>query len=54
MNVYTLSGQLLFVTSLKGQTQYTVKLPPSVTPNNYIVIQTISHEKSQAFNLMVR
>jgi len=54
MNVYTLSGQLLFVTSLKGQTLYTVKLPPSVTPNNYIVIQTISHEKSQAFNLMVR
>ncbi len=52
VNIFNLSGQLLLRTSLKGQTVYPVKLPASVTSGNYLVVQVISREKIQAFNLL--
>ena len=52
VNIFNLSGQLLFRTSLKGQTQYPVNLPASITPGNYMVVQVISNEGTQAFNIL--
>lgn len=51
VSVYTQTGQLLFLTSLSGQTQYEVHLPANVPHNNYLVIQVISHDKTHAFEL---
>jgi hypothetical protein len=52
VNIFNLSGQLLFRTSLKGQMVYPIILPASVTSGNYIVVQVISRDKTQAFNLL--
>jgi len=52
VNIFSLSGQLLFRTSLKGQMVYPIKLPVSVTSGNYVVVQVISNERTQAFNLL--
>ncbi|HWK06631.1 MAG TPA: hypothetical protein VNS58_23510 [Puia sp.] len=52
VNVFTMSGQLLWVTSLKGQLVYQIKLPSTIAHNNYIVVQVISNEKTQAFTLL--
>lgn len=52
VNVFTLGGQLLFRTSLKGQTEYSVNLPASVTPGTAMVVQVLGEEGAQAFNLL--
>ena len=54
LNVFTLSGQLLFRTSLKGQTLYPVNLPASVTPGTCLIAQVIDEEAAKAFNLLSR
>jgi hypothetical protein len=52
LNIFTLTGQLLFHTSLKGQTQYPIHLPSSAAANSAIVVQVIGNTHTQAFTLL--
>jgi len=52
LNVYTLTGQLLFHTSLKGQTQYPIHLPAPAAANSVIIAQVIGNTHTQAFTLL--
>ena len=52
LNVYTLTGQLLFHTSLKGQTQYPIHLPAAAAANSVLVAQVIGNTRTQAFTLL--
>ena len=54
--VYTMTGQLLTQTQLKGQTQYALQLPVQVPAGSavVIVIRTPSQGSSQTFTLLVR
>ncbi|HEY4060806.1 MAG TPA: hypothetical protein VGM30_02840 [Puia sp.] len=54
VNIYTMTGQLLLRTSLKGQTQYPVHLPSQSLSAGSIVVQTIGQESTQTFILLVR
>jgi hypothetical protein len=49
---YTLTGQLLFHTSLKGQTLYPIHLPAPAAANNVLVAQVIGNTHTQAFTLL--
>ncbi|MHA4809855.1 autotransporter outer membrane beta-barrel domain-containing protein [Flavitalea flava] len=51
VNIYGMSGQLFFNTSLKGQNLYEVRFPPTVPHNSYLVIQVIGTGKTQAFTV---
>lgn len=52
VNIYNISGQLLWRTALNGQNQYQVNMPASVPHNQLIVIQVISPEKTQSFKVL--
>jgi hypothetical protein len=52
VKIFSLSGQLLLLSSLKGQTHYQVLLPSNSPHNSYLVVQVIGAEKTQAFTLM--
>jgi hypothetical protein len=54
VNMYTLSGQLLISSRLKGQMQYPVELPQSVQTGSLVAVQVIFHGKTQAFTLAIR
>ncbi|HXO76109.1 MAG TPA: T9SS type A sorting domain-containing protein, partial [Puia sp.] len=56
VDVYTMTGQLLTQTQLKGQTQYALQLPARVPAGSaiVIVIRTPSQGSSQTFTLLVR
>ncbi len=54
VNVYTSTGQLLFHTSLQGQTQYSIQLPQQNGSMTAVVVQTISQHGNGAFTLLVR
>jgi len=52
VNVFTMEGRLLFVTSLQGQTQYQVKLPANASTTNYLIVQVINDGKTNTFNIL--
>jgi len=52
LKIYTLSGQQLLISSLKGQTQYTVQLPVSLVSNTYLLVQVITNGRTQAFTVL--
>jgi hypothetical protein len=52
VNVFTMSGQLLGQTSLKGQLLYQLKLLSAAAHNTYIVVQVIGYGKTQAFTIL--
>jgi hypothetical protein len=54
VDVYTMTGQLLTQTQLKGQTQYALKLPAQVSAGSVVVVRAASQSSSQTFTLLVR
>ncbi|HTQ63719.1 MAG TPA: hypothetical protein VMI12_02930 [Puia sp.] len=52
VNIFTIDGRLLSVTSLKGQTQYQIQLPAGAAQNNYMIVQVISNGKTNSFNIL--
>jgi hypothetical protein len=54
LKVYTPGGQLLLLSSLKGQTQYTVQLPATVMTNSYILVQVIGNARTQTFTVLAQ
>ena len=52
VRVFTMQGQLLYMVSLKGQTQYQINLPASAPTNNYLVVQVIGGGKINSFNIL--
>jgi hypothetical protein len=54
VKVYTMGGQLLTVTSLKGQTQYSVQLPASLISSSYILVQVIGNGRTQTFTVLAQ
>lgn len=54
VNVYTMTGQLLQRTALKGQLQYPIQLPAQLLPGTAVIVQTISQAGTQAFPLLLR
>ena len=54
VNVYTMTGQLLMRTQLKGQTQYPVRLPSQATSLSTVVVQVVGQSGMQTFTLLVR
>ena len=53
VNIFTMTGQLLGHTSLKGQTQYPVHLPSMSSSLCSVVVQTISQAGTQTFTVLV-
>ncbi len=51
INIFTVQGQLLYRTSLKGQMQYQIKLP-AAPQNNYMIIEVIIDGKTQALTVL--
>ncbi len=54
VNVYTITGQLLMRTQLKGQTQYPVRLPSQASSLSTVVVQVIGQSGTQTFTVLVR
>jgi hypothetical protein len=56
VNVYTMTGQLLTQTQLKGQTQYALQLPAQVPAGSavVVVVRAASQSSSSSFTLLVR
>lgn len=56
VDVYTMTGQLLTQTQLKGQTQYALQLPARVPAGSAVVVvlRAASQSSSQTFTLLVR
>ncbi|MBS1599196.1 MAG: T9SS type A sorting domain-containing protein [Bacteroidetes bacterium] len=54
VNVFTMDGRLLFMTSFDGQTQYQVKLPQSASASTYLIVQVISKGQANTFNIINR
>jgi len=52
VKAYTPGGQLLLIAPLKGQTQYTVQLPSSLTANSYVLVQVIGNGRTQTFTVL--
>jgi hypothetical protein len=54
VNVFTITGQLLYRTELKGQTQYGIHLPAQTLSLGSVVVQTISQAGTRTFTVLVR
>lgn len=54
VNVYTTTGQLLYHTDLKGQTQYAIQLPSQPLSLSAVIVQTIYQNNTRSFPLLVR
>jgi len=54
VDIYTMTGQLLTQTQLKGQTQYALQLPAQVSAGSAIVVRATSQSSSSTFTLLVR
>jgi hypothetical protein len=54
VNVFTLTGQLLYHTEGKGQTQYGIRLPAQAQGLGSVIVQTISQAGSRTFTVLVR
>jgi len=52
INIHTISGQLLSLISLKGQTQYDLTLPPNTPGHTYLIIQVIAGDKTRSFTVL--
>jgi hypothetical protein len=51
INVFTIDGKLLYMTSLSGQSQYTLHIP-GADHIHQLVVRVISKEQSATFNLL--
>ena len=54
LKVFTVSGQQLLLSSLKGQTQYTVQMPVSLVSNTYIIVQVLGNGRTQTFTVLAQ
>lgn len=54
INVFTITGQLIYRTEGKGQTQYSVHLPAQAQALGTVLVQTISEAGNRTFTLLVR
>ena len=54
VSLYTMTGQLLTQTQLKGQTQYALQLPAQVQAGSAVVVRAIGRSAAQTFTLLVR
>jgi hypothetical protein len=54
LNIYTLTGQLVMRTTLRGQTQYPVRLPAQLLPGSTVIVQTIEPKQTTSFPLLLR
>lgn len=52
VNVFTMDGRLLFMTSFQGQTNYQVRLPESASSSKYLIVQVISKGQTNTFNIL--
>jgi len=52
-DVYTMSGQLLTQTRLKGQTRYALHLPPGITTGSTVVVRVTGRQTTQTFTVLV-
>jgi len=52
INIFSMSGQLLMRSALKGQTQYQVLLPSTIPYNSALIVQVIGTEEAQTFTLI--
>jgi len=54
VNVFTLTGQLLYHMEGRGQTQYGIRLPAQAQALGSVVVQTISQAGNRTFTVLVR
>jgi hypothetical protein len=54
LNVYSLTGQLIMRTTLKGGTLYPVRLPSQLPVGTTVIVQTIMAERTSSFPVMLR
>jgi len=54
VNVFTITGQLLYRTEGKGQTQYGIHLPAQAQALGSVVVQIISQAGNRTFTVLVR
>ncbi len=54
LNIYTLTGQLVLRTTLRGQTQYTIQLPAQLPSGTSVIVQTILAEQTASYPLLLR
>jgi len=54
INVFTMDGRLLFMTSIEGQTQYQVKLPESAANSKYLIVQVTTKGETNTFNILTK
>lgn len=54
ITVYTMTGQVLTQSQLRGQTQYALQLPSQVQPGSALVVRIAGRTAAQTFTLLVR
>jgi len=54
LKVFTVSGQPLLLSPLKGQTQYTVQLPATLVTNTCLLVQIIGNGRTQTFTVLAQ
>jgi len=54
LKVFTVSGQPLLLSPLKGQTQYSVQLPATLVTNTYLLVQVIGNGRTQTFTVLAQ
>ncbi|MBS1606094.1 MAG: T9SS type A sorting domain-containing protein [Bacteroidetes bacterium] len=52
-SIFTISGQLLTQTRLKGQTRYPIHLPSGIAPGSTVVVRVSERQNSQTFTVLV-
>ena len=52
VKIYTPGGQLLLISPSKGQSQYTIQLPPLT--NSYVLVQVIGYGRTQTFTVLAQ
>jgi hypothetical protein len=51
LSVYGMDGQLLYLSTLNGQSRYSIHLP-QIKNRQFLVIHIVQHDKSSTFNLL--
>jgi hypothetical protein len=54
LKVFTISGQLLLLSPLKGQTQYQLQLPATPVTNTWLLVQVIGNGRTQTFTVLAQ
>ncbi|HLZ88968.1 MAG TPA: T9SS type A sorting domain-containing protein [Puia sp.] len=54
VNVFTMTGQLLYRADLKGQTQYAIHLPTQSATLGSVIVQTLGQGGTHTFTVLVR